>query len=40
MDFREIDGLRVPKRIEAAWILTEGEFTYFRAVVTSLKVEC
>ncbi len=40
MDFREFDGLRVPKQIEAAWLLTEGEFTYFRAEVTSLKPEC
>jgi len=40
MDFREIDGLRVPKHIEAAWLLTEGEFIYFRADVTAIKAEC
>lgn len=40
MNFQEIGGLRIPKRVEAAWLLTEGEFIYFRADVTSMKTEC
>jgi hypothetical protein len=35
---REWEGLRVASRIEAAWQLPEGEFTYFRAEVTSFQV--
>jgi hypothetical protein len=33
----ELDGLRVPRRAEAAWELPDGPFTYFRAYVTALE---
>jgi hypothetical protein len=32
------EGMRVGKRIEAAWDLPEGKFTYFRAEVISLAI--
>jgi hypothetical protein len=34
-DFYEREGLRVARRLEAAWDLPEGAFTYYRAEVTS-----
>lgn len=39
LEFREWDGLRVATRLEAAWHLPEGSFTYFRADVTSFATE-
>ncbi len=38
-DFREHEGLRVPTQLEAAWLLPEGEFKYYRAEVTSVRPE-
>jgi hypothetical protein len=35
---QEWDGLRVWRRMEAAWHLTEGPFTYVRIELTSFKV--
>jgi len=35
---RQWDGLRVPTRVEAAWHLPDGPFTYFRSEVTSLEI--
>jgi len=37
-DFREWEGLRVASRMEAAWRLPEGLFTYYRAEVTSFTI--
>ncbi|BDG02151.1 DUF6920 family protein [Anaeromyxobacter oryzae] len=34
----EWSGMRVPTRIEVAWQLPEGRFTYFRAEITALEV--
>lgn len=39
LDFSERDGLRVATRLEAAWHLPDGAFTYFRSEVTSFAVE-
>lgn len=39
-DFRELDGLRLAIRREAAWLLPEGAFTYFRSEVLSYELEC
>jgi hypothetical protein len=39
LDFREMEGLRVATRLEAAWHLPEGAFTYFRSEVTSVVLE-
>lgn len=36
-DFGEHDGLRVPNRLEVAWLI-DGWFTYFRSQVTSFTV--
>ncbi|HYW43146.1 MAG TPA: DUF6544 family protein [Bryobacteraceae bacterium] len=37
-EFREWEGLRVAGRMEVAWHLPEGEFTYFREEVTAFQV--
>jgi hypothetical protein len=37
-DFCEREGLRVPKRLEASWHLSDGVFTYFRCEVVSFAV--
>jgi hypothetical protein len=37
-DFKEWEGFRAARQLEAAWLLPEGPFTYFRAEVTSLTV--
>lgn len=34
----EWSGMRVPTRIEVAWQLPEGRFTYFRAEITALEI--
>jgi hypothetical protein len=34
-EFREWEGIRVARRTEAAWLLPEGAFPYFRAEVMS-----
>jgi uncharacterized protein DUF6544 len=36
---REWEGLRVPTRLEAAWHLEDGPFTYVREETTSLTVQ-
>ncbi len=38
-EFREHSGLRLPAHVEAAWLLPEGEFRYYRADVTSVRLE-
>jgi hypothetical protein len=35
-DFRELDGFRVPTRLEASWDPPDGSFTYVRIELTSL----
>jgi len=37
-DYVDFDQVRVPSRAEAAWVLPEGPFTYWRAKVTDFKV--
>jgi hypothetical protein len=37
-EFHEYEGLRVPRRLEIAWQLPEGPFTYLREEVTSFTV--
>jgi hypothetical protein len=39
LEFREWDGLRVATRLEAAWHLPGGAFTYYRGMVTAFAVE-
>jgi len=39
LDFCERDGMRVATRLQAAWLLPEGSFTYFRGEVTSYCAE-
>jgi uncharacterized protein DUF6920 len=34
-EFREVEGLRVPRRLEVSWNLPEAAFTYFQAEITS-----
>jgi len=36
-EFRELEGIQVASRTEAVWQLAEGEFSYFRAEVTSFQ---
>jgi hypothetical protein len=38
-DFSEREGLRVPGRMEAAWHMPEGIFTYFKCEITSIVME-
>jgi hypothetical protein len=37
-DYRTVGGLWVPTRSEAAWILPEGEFPYWRATLEALEL--
>jgi hypothetical protein len=37
--FREWEGLRMPTTLEVSWHLPEGEFTYFRAEASPVRVE-
>jgi hypothetical protein len=39
LEFREQDGMRFASYLEAAWLLPEESFTYFRGEVISLTVE-
>ncbi len=36
---RIIEGMRTPTHLEAAWVLPDGVFTYFRVEVTSLVAQ-
>jgi len=36
-EFREYEGLRVVTRLEVAWALPEGEFSYFRSELSLLR---
>ncbi len=36
--WKDIDGLRVAQRMEAAWCPREGEFTYFETELTSFEI--
>ena len=36
-EFQDCQGLRLPRRLEAAWELPEGPFTYYRGEVVSFK---
>jgi hypothetical protein len=36
-EYRTFDGLRVPTCAEAAWLLPEGSFTYFRGIITNFQ---
>ena len=38
-DYREFAGMRVATRLEAAWTLPEGQFTYYRGEVSNFEVE-
>ena len=37
-DFEELDGLCIPKRLEASWDLPDGGFTYIRIEVLTYEV--
>jgi hypothetical protein len=37
-EFREWEGMRVVRLIEASWHLPEGSFTYYRSEITSYKL--
>jgi hypothetical protein len=37
-EFGEFDGIRIPRRTMAAWLLPEGPFEYYRSEVTSFAV--
>ena len=36
-EYREVDGMRIPTRIEASWHLASGEFSYFRCKITEIE---
>lgn len=38
-EYREFDGVRVPTRVEASWLLPEGPFTYFRCTIDDWQVD-
>ena len=37
-EYREVDGMRIPTRIEATWHLASGEFSYFRCKITRDRI--
>jgi hypothetical protein len=37
-DFREVEGMRIPHTMEAAWDVAEGPFTYIRIELLSVSV--
>lgn len=39
MDYREVQGVRVPSRGEVAWITPEGRRPYWRGAVTAISLE-
>lgn len=39
MDYREVQGVRVPSRGEVAWITPEGRRPYWRGAVTAIALE-
>ena len=36
-DYREVNGMMIPTKIEASWLLEEGEYTYARFHVTKFE---
>jgi len=36
-EYREVDGMRIPTRIEVSWHLASGEFSYFRCKITEIE---
>jgi hypothetical protein len=36
-DYQEVDGMRIPTRIEITWHLASGEFTWFRCKITEIE---
>ena len=38
-EYQEVDGMRIPTRIEITWHLASGEFTWFRCKVTEIEYD-
>ena len=38
-EYQELNGIKVPLNAEAVWHLKEGQFSYFRAQVTSIEYD-
>ena len=38
-DYREVNGMMIPAKIEASWLLEEGEYTYARFHVTEFDFD-
>ncbi len=36
-EYQEVEGMRIPTRIEVTWHLTSGEFTWFRVQITEIE---
>ena len=36
-DYREVDGMLIPTRLEATWHLASGEFTWFRSELKEIE---
>jgi len=36
-EYREVDGMRIPTKIEVTWHLASGEFSYFRCKITEIE---
>ena len=36
-EYQEVDGMRIPTRIEISWHLACGDFTWFRCKITQIE---
>ena len=36
-EYREVDGMRIPTRIDVSWQLASGEFSYFRCKIAEIE---
>ena len=36
-EYQEVEGMRIPTRIEITWHLASGEFTWFRVKITDIE---
>jgi hypothetical protein len=36
-EYQEVDGMRIPTRVEVTWHLASGEFTWFRCKITEIE---
>jgi hypothetical protein len=38
-EYQDVEGMRIPTRIEITWHLASGEFTWFRVKITEIEYD-